>query len=183
MDSLVGPAVTKIFLPVKSFSQAISCKIYSKSCSGSGIFPAPTSPQARYPFAGSMTFIPYFRQISRLSCVTGFSYIRVFIAGAINFGAWHARNVVVSISSASPWATLAIPLAVAGAKRNTSARFANSTCSTWNWKFRSNVSTRHLFPVSDSKAIGVMKLPAFSVIITSTLACSFFNILAKLGIL
>ena len=48
----------------------------------------------------------------------------------------------------------------------TSAFFARDTCSTLNSKFRSNVSTRHLLPVSVSKVIGLMKFTAFSVMST-----------------
>ena len=58
MDSLVGPAVTSTRLPARSFPKAISRTMYSNSTSGSGIFPAPVSPQARYPVAGVITSIP-----------------------------------------------------------------------------------------------------------------------------
>ena len=170
MASRVGPAVTRIFFPVRSFSYWISFKIYCKSTSGSGIFPAPVSPQARYPLAGSITSIPYRRQIARLSWVIGFSNIRVFMAGLMIFLQVQAKTVVVSISSARPWASLAITLAVAGATKTTSACFARDTCSTENSKFRSKVSTRHLFPVSVSKVMGLIKFTAFFVIKTWTFA-------------
>ena len=113
----------------------------------------------------------------------GFSNILVFIAGEINFLHLHAIMVVVSISSAIPWASLPITLALAGAIITTSAFFAMDTCSTWNWKFRSKVSTRHLFPVSVSKVMGLIKLVAFLVISTWTSACCFFNALARYAIL
>ena len=109
----------------------------------------------------------------------GFSYIRVFIAGEMIFGQVQAIKVVVSISSAIPWASLPITLAEAGATKNTSASFAKDTCSTLNWKLRSKVSIRHLFPVSVSKVIGLIKLVAFFVISTWTFAPDFTRALAK----
>ena len=113
----------------------------------------------------------------------GFSNILVFIAGLMIFLQVHARTVVVSISSARPWASFAITFAEAGATRTTSAAFARETCSTENSKFRSNVSTRHLFPVSVSNVIGLMKFVAFRVISTWTSAFSFFSALARYAIL
>ena len=92
----------------------------------------------------------------------------VFMAGAMIFLQRQARTVVVSISSASPCASFAMILAEAGAIITTSACFASATCSTLNSKFRSKVSTRHLFPVSVSNVIGLIKLVAFSVISTWT---------------
>ena len=61
---------------------------------------------------------------------TGFWYILVFMAGAMILGHWQASRVVVSISSASPWAAFAITFADAGATRNTSVCLARDTCST-----------------------------------------------------
>ena len=113
----------------------------------------------------------------------GFRYILVFMAGAMSLGQVHAITVVVSISSAIPAAIFPITLAVAGAMIITSARFARATCSTLYWKFRSKVSTRHLFPVSVSNVIGWIKFVAFLVMITWTSQCSFFSILAKLAAL
>ena len=101
-----------------------------------------------------------------LSCVIGLWSIRVFIAGEISLGHSHARNVVESISSASPFATFAIMFAVAGARTKMSAFFAIETCSTLNSKFLSNVSTRHLWFVRVSNAIGFMMFVAFFVMIT-----------------
>ena len=113
----------------------------------------------------------------------GFSNIFVFIAGAMIFLHLHAITVVVSISSAIPPAIFPITFALAGASMTTSAFFANDTCSTLYWKFRSNVSTRHLFPVSVSNVIGLIKFVAFCVISTCTSASSFFNALASDAIL
>ena len=87
------------------------------------------------------------------------------------------------MSSAMPWAALAITLAEAGATRNTSVCFARETCSTLCWKLRSKVSIRHLLPVSVSKVTGWIKEVAFLVIITVISAPCFFNILAKDAIL
>ena len=96
----------------------------------------------------------------------------VFIAGEMILWQRQAMIVVVSISSARPFAILPMTLALAGAIITTSAFFAIETCSTWNWKFRSKVSTRHLFPVRVSKVIGLMKFVAFCVISTCTSAWS-----------
>ena len=101
------------------------------------------------------------------------------MAGATSFGQVHARTVVVSISSAMPPAILPITLALAGAIITRSAFFASDTCSTWNSKFRSKVSTRHFRPVNVSKVIGLIKFTAFAVIITFTSAPCFTNILAR----
>ena len=151
--------------------------------SGSGIFPAPVSPHASLPLAGSMISIPYFLNASRLFWVTAFSYIAVFIAGTMILGHLQARKVVVSMSSAIPWAILAITLAVAGAITATSAFWARATCSTWNSKFLSNVSITQRLPVSVSKVIGVIKFVACSVISTWTSAWDLTSMLARLALL
>ena len=65
-----------------------------------------------------------------MSWVTGFSYILVFMAGAMSLGHRQASTVVVSISSASPWASFAQTLAVAGAMITKSVRCAREMCST-----------------------------------------------------
>ena len=124
-----------------SFSLAISLSITSKRKSGSGIFPAPVSPHAKRPFCGSTTPIPYFLSLAILSCVIWFSNIAVFMAGETIFLHFDARKVVVSISSAIPFAILAITFAVAGAIIKMSAFFASDICSTSNLKFLSKVST------------------------------------------
>ena len=120
-----------------------------------------------------------------MSCTIGLSYIFVFIAGASRIGHRQAQaiTVVVSMSSAMPFAILPITLALAGATSTTSARFAIATCSTLNWKFRSNVSIRHLLPVSVSKVVGWMKFVAFRVIRTVTSACCLTSMLASPAIL
>ena len=115
-----------------------------------------------------MTSQPYRRRMSRLSWVTGFSSILVFMAGAMSLGHLQASTVVVSMSSARPWASLAHTLAVAGATSTRSVRRARETCSTWWTKFRSKVSTMVRFPVSSSKVSGVMNSVAWAVITTST---------------
>lgn len=113
----------------------------------------------------------------------GFSNICVFMVGAMSFLHRQAMTVVVSMSSAIPFAIFPITLAEAGAIKTTSAFFASATCSTLYSKFRSNVSTRHLRPVNVSKVMGLMKLVAFFVISTCTSACCFTSMLARLAIL
>ena len=54
----VGPAVTSTRFPARSWGRASRRRMCWSSCSGSGSFPAPTSPQARRPEAGAMTSQP-----------------------------------------------------------------------------------------------------------------------------
>ena len=108
-----------------------------------------------------------------MSRVTGLRYILVFMAGAASLGQVQASTVVVSMSSARPWASLAHTLAVAGAMSTRSARSARAMCSTWWAKFRSKVSTITRRPVSCSKVRGAMNLVACSVMTTSTAARCF----------
>ena len=126
---------------------------------------------------------PYFSSVAMLSWVMGFSSIPVFMAGETSLGHLAARMTVVSISSAMPWAILAIMLAVAGATRMTSAFFASEIWVTSNLKSRSKVSTMHLWPVRVSNVIGVMNWVAFLVMMTSTSAPSLRSALATLAIL
>ena len=118
-----------------------------------------------------------------LSWVMGFSSIPVFMAGETSFGHLAARTVVVSMSSAMPWAILAMTLAVAGATRMTSAFLASAIWVTSNLKSRSKVSTMHLWPVSVSNVMGVMNWVAFRVMMTSTSAPSLRSALATFAIL
>ena len=94
-------------------------------------------------------------------------------------GQVQAITVVVSMSSAMPWASLPMTLAEAGAISTRSARLATEICSTSKEKFRSKVSTRHLLPVSVSKVMGWINLAALAVMITCTSQCSFFRALAR----
>ena len=130
MASWVGPAVTRTFLPARSFSQAICAKIQSTRKAGSGSLPLPSSPQARCPLEGSMILTPRSLRSARLACVAGCSYILVFMAGETRTGQVQARSVVESMSSAMPHAILAMILAVAGAMIARSAFLASEICST-----------------------------------------------------
>ena len=181
--SRVGPAVTSRCSPAMSFWQARWRWMCSSSCWGSGILPGPTAPQASRPQAGSITSTPYPRRRARLAWVAGFSYMPVFMAGATSLGHRQASTVVVSISSAMPFAILAITLALAGATSTRSARSATATCSISKEKLRSKVSTMQRVPVSASKVSGAIKRVAFSVISTSTVAFCFTSILARVAIL
>ncbi len=158
-----------------SFSWASSNRISSSSCSGSGILPNPMSPQASQPEAGVTTSQPNFLSLLRFSCVTGFSYMAVFIAGARTFLQRQARTVVVSMSSAMPLASLAATLAVAGATTTRSARLARAMCSVLYWKLRSKVSTGTLLLVRVSKVMGDMNSVALGVMRTCTSQCCFTN--------
>jgi hypothetical protein len=65
---------------------------------------------------------PRARSRSRLACVAGCSYMRLFIAGATATGQGAARAAAVRRLSAWPTASLASVLALAGAIRYASAR-------------------------------------------------------------
>ena len=105
------------------------------------------------------------------------------MAGAMSLGHRAASTVVVSISSARPWANFAMTLAVAGAMRITSAALARDTWATSYWKSRAKVSTTQRLLVRVSKVRGVMNLVAFSVMITWVSAPIFRRALATLAIL
>ena len=101
--------------------------MWSSKTSGSGIFPLPTAWQAKRPLSGGIMEKPYFSKAARLSWVMGFSSIAVFMAGATSFLQRAARTTVVSMSSAMPWASLAMTSAVAGATKIRSAAVARET--------------------------------------------------------
>ena len=98
--------------------------------------------------------------------------------------AWASRMMTMhSRLPAMPFAILPITFASAGAIITTSACLASATCSTLYWKLRSNVSMKHLFDVSVSKVIGLMKFVAFSVMSTCTLQPSLPSMRARFAIL
>ncbi len=101
------------------------------------------------------------------------------MAGEMSFGQVQAMRVVVSMSSAMPWASLPMMLAEAGAISARSACFATEICSTSKEKFRSKVSVRHFRPVSVSKVTGWIKFCAFAVMMTCTSQCCFLRALAS----
>ena len=105
------------------------------------------------------------------------------MAGATSFLHLAASTTVVSMSSAMPWASLAITLAVAGAIRIRSAAVAREIWVISYWKSRAKVSTTHRLLVRDSKVRGVMNWVAFSVMTTWTSAPALRRALATLGIL
>ena len=138
--STVGPAVTIILFPFKSCPFESNLTTSSTIVSGDANFPLPVSPQASLPLSGSTKLYPNSFNVFIFLCNIGFSYILVFIAGAINTFAFVAITVVVSISSAIPFAILPITLAVAGAIKNTSALLARDICSTSQVLGSSNIS-------------------------------------------
>ena len=178
MASCVGPAVTRTCLPARSCSVS-AFSMPQRSVGVSGSLPRPLSPQARWPASGSMMWKPRFLSAARFSCVTGLSYMPVFIAGATTTGALVASSVVVTMSSAMPCAALAMTLAVAGAITNTSAAFASEMCSTSHGKLRSNVSTTVRLPDSVSNVIGAINWVADSVISTWTVAPFWCSLLVR----
>ena len=128
--SIVGPAVIIIFLPTKSFSYCSKLTTLSTITSGDASFPLPVSPHASLPLSGSTKLYPYSFNVDIFLCIIGFSYMFVFIAGAISTLAFVAATVVVSISSQIPFAIFPITFAVDGATKNKSAFFARDICST-----------------------------------------------------
>ena len=123
----MAPRVIITFLP-------LSCVCWNRLavCSaidvGSASLPSPISPQACSPNSGVAIVMVRFFRIFRLSWVACDAYICWFIAGAISTLALVAKINVVSKSFASPWQSLAIVLAEAGAITMASAHLASSIC-------------------------------------------------------
>ena len=82
------------------------------------------------PSAGSTTTTPRPRSVATLAAVAGCSHISVCMAGASTTGHRAVSRVLVSRSSASPWAAFAIRSAVAGATTTRSADCPIRTCGT-----------------------------------------------------
>ena len=101
------------------------------------------------------------------------------IAGQTITGAAVASTVVVSGSSASPSAILAMVFAVAGATTTTSARSATATCSIESSDEGSKRSVSTGRWVMLRNASGVANLVALSVISTSTSAPAWTSLLAR----
>ncbi len=100
------------------------------AASGSGRRPAPVSLPVRRPTAGSMTCAPRERSVATLAWVAGCSHISVCMAGANATGHRAVSRVLVSRSSARPWAAFARRSAVAGATTTRSADCPMRTCGT-----------------------------------------------------
>ena len=145
---------------------------------GSGRRPAPVAPQASNPSAGGMICAPRAQRRAAFSCVTGFSHMAVFIAGAIKRGARAASTVVVSISSAIPAAALAMKFAVAGATSTSSASSASAMCSTWWCVTSAHIVAATGCPVTSRNVRGATKDAAARVMMTCTSAPAFFRRLA-----
>ena len=64
-----------------------------------------------------MTVTPRCSSVRRFACVAGLRYMRLFIAGATATGQAAASAAVVTRLSATPLASFAIVLALAGAIR------------------------------------------------------------------
>ena len=166
MASSVPPAVTSTFLPESVLPRApASSSSRTMSC-GSGRRPTPEAPQAKYPAAGSILCQPRAWSFAIFSCVTGFSYIALFIAGAKKIGDVTASSVVVSMSSAMPAAALAMMFAVAGAMSTRSAKRARAMCSTFQCAGSSHMSSDTGCPVISRKVSGVTKWAASFVMTT-----------------
>ena len=101
----------------------------------------------------------------------------VFIANAKTTGAFVAIIVVDSISSAIPFATLPITLAVAGAISIKSALWAKEICWISHDLGSSNISTITWFLLKDWKLSGVTNSVAALVIITLTSISCFTRVL------
>ena len=97
----------------------------SKISSGSGSRPLPVSAPVSRPSAGSMTRAPRSRRVATLAWVAGCSHISVCIAGANTTGQRAVSRVLVSRSSARPWAALASRSAVAGRDHDQVGRLAD----------------------------------------------------------
>ena len=135
------------------------------SCTSASL-PFPVSLHAKWPTTGSTNLYPSSLASLIFLCVTSFSYIWTFIAGQINFFVWQARKVVETISSAIPWTTLAIILAVAGTNTMISAHLAKVMWAIGSSLVSSNKETSHLCLLNDSKLIGLTNSCACSVMTT-----------------
>ena len=126
--SLVGPAVTRNFIPDKIFRawKFSNCSII---CSVDDILPYPMSPHACFPYSGPIILILFISNFSTLDCVNLFVHMSGFMAGTINNFLLKARQTVVNKSSPTPLAILFIKFAVQGAITRISAHFAKSKCS------------------------------------------------------
>ena len=106
--------------------------------------------------------------MATLRWVAGLSHISRFIAGATSSGQLRARHVVESTSSASPWASLAMKSALAGAITIASAPRESSMWAMWLAKLASQRSVITGLPVNAWKVAGVTNFVAASVIATCT---------------
>ena len=92
------------------------------------------------------------------------------LAGATKTGALVASSVVDSMSSAMPWAILAMMFAVAGATTIISALWASETWPTRQLSSRTKVSVATGLADRVSKVCGQTNLQAFWVMMTKTCA-------------
>src|SRR5579884_1960113 len=113
----------------------------SKISAGSGSRPGPESAPVSRPTAGSSTIAPRRRSVATFSRVAGCSHISVCIAGANTTGQRAVSNVLVSRSSARPWAAFASRSAVAGATSTRSADWPRRTCGTSETRSQTSVET------------------------------------------
>src|SRR5689334_15538969 len=88
-----------------------------------------------------MTSAPRDRRVATFACVAACSHISVCIAGANTTGHRAVSSVLVSRSSASPWAALARMSAVAGATTTRSALCPIRTCGTTCTSVQTSVET------------------------------------------
>ena len=108
-------------------------------------------------------------------CVATFSYMFTFMAGAMTMGAVVASAVVVSRSSAMPFASLAMTFAVHGAMRNRSASFESEMWWMGSAGPSSNSPTATGSRVSARNKAGFMKWVALSVMTTFARNPAFWN--------
>ena len=94
IGSRVPPAVTSTRRPSSGRGVPVpaASSTAASSSAGSARRPTPHSPrEASAPVPGSTTWTPRARSVSRLACVAGCSYMRLFIAGASTTGLAVAR--------------------------------------------------------------------------------------------
>ena len=162
--------MTTIVSPVRSCAGASTEARAATIDSGSGSRPRPLSPEASAPRSGSITVTPRARSVATFAATAGCSHMPPSIAGAISTGQRAASSRVVRKSSATPWAALAMRLAVAGATTMAAARSASATCSTASSLCGSKRSVSTGRPDSVRKVRGPTKARACSVRQTVTVA-------------
>ncbi len=144
--SRVPPAETTTWRPARSAGvarprAASTSSASSKISAGSGSRPLPVSLPVSRPSAGSITTAPRWRRVATLAWVAACSHISVCMAGANTTGQRAVSRVLVSRSSASPWAAFASTSAVAGATTTRSASWPIRTCGTSWTSFQTSAET------------------------------------------
>ena len=176
MYSIVGPAVTIIFLFSRSFflnAPVIAFVMYVIGFR-----------RALFSFmSGSMKVMPCFFRVSMFFLIIGFVYIDSCMAGTIMMGIFEPNAVaakVVTVVSSMPQAIFEIVLDVAGAIRSRSA-FLSCLPQCWTCSILPVSLVIHVFPVAHSMRFGWIIFFALLVITGITSAPFRMSVRARSG--